>query len=111
MVHFGCAIKNNVERLSIDNKNAKYFAKLLSNCDHIDINVGEVETNIVMFNINKLGIDSQAFLEHCKKEGVLLYPWTSHTIRAITHIDVSRQDVEVAADKIKEVVKSITKYE
>ena len=47
------AVKNNVKRLKEDHEKAKYFAENLQGVDGIKVDASEVETNIVMFDIEK----------------------------------------------------------
>ena len=103
------AICNNVDRLSLDNNNAKLLAKLLSRKEKLNVLMKLVETNIVMFSVKKLNISAKYFVELIKQQGVLLYPWDDYTVRAVTHKDVSKKLVIKAANIILKVVDELQK--
>ncbi|MGG7178495.1 threonine aldolase family protein [Clostridium paraputrificum] len=97
------AIKNNVERLQEDNDNAKLLQKLLQENGEVNFELGKVETNMVMIYTENLGINAQDFVEYCRNKNVMLYPWAEHTVRAVTNLNVSKDDIKIAADRIIEV--------
>ncbi|OGT05834.1 MAG: hypothetical protein A2103_01020 [Gammaproteobacteria bacterium GWF2_41_13] len=101
------AIQNNVQRLEVDHRNARLLAVLLGAEDYFDIDLQVVETNMVMLSTKKLNLESSHFVDLCRNEGVLLYPWSQYTVRAVSHLDVSEKDIAVAAEKIIQVSKNI----
>ncbi|MBE2279892.1 MAG: DegT/DnrJ/EryC1/StrS family aminotransferase [Ignavibacteriaceae bacterium] len=99
------ALKNNIPRLAEDHKNARNFANLLAQNKFIEINPLEVETNIVMFGVNSR--ENLDFIKIFAGEGVRLLPGTNGKIRAITHMDVTPDDVLTAAKIISDKVNEI----
>lgn len=97
------ALEHNVERLAEDHANAKLFAESLRNLPGIKVDPQEVETNIVFFDIAGTGMTADAFVETMKAMGVDL-GGAGTRIRIVTHLDVSREDVEAAVAAIREVV-------
>ena len=97
------ALENNVKRLKEDNDNAKYFAKEISASDKVSINLDAVQTNIVVFALN--GIEKEVFLGSMKEKGVLMSSGSYSNIRAVFHLDVSREEVEKATGIIKDYLK------
>ncbi len=94
------AIKNNVERLKDDNNKAKKLAQLLDSNKNYDFVINEVETNIILIDTSNVQLKSADFVAECKNKGVLLYPWSEYTVRAITHLDITDKDIEAAITKI-----------
>lgn len=95
------ALKNNFERLIDDHTNAKLLGKLITEIKNIEIDLSLIETNIVMFKVNGLSVDE--FLSRCKEEGLMLGTGKVGVIRAVTHLDISEQDIQNAAGIIKKV--------
>ena len=93
------AISNNVERLQVDNDNARFLGELLSDKKELKVSLNLLETNIVMFSVKNLNITALSFVQIIKTQGVLLYPWDKYTIRAVTHKDINRESV-IKASKI-----------
>lgn len=94
------AIKNNVERLQIDHDNAKLLESLLKEESKILLNLYPVETNMVMIDTTSFNVTSEEFVALCKNKGVLVYPWAPYIVRAVTSINVTAEDIKVAASKI-----------
>ena len=96
------ALKNNIDRLKEDHQKAKLLACKLAEIKNITIDLDLVETNIVMFT--PLGITIEDFQSKCKSKGLLLGTGKVGEIRAVTHMDVSSQEVEEAVNIISKVV-------
>jgi len=101
------ALEHHVERLAEDHTNARILYQGLSKVE--GITVEPVETNLVFFDISGLGITATAFNELLMSRGVRVSTMGDHTVRAVTHLDVSRAQVEEALDVILEVVSEIAR--
>ncbi len=95
------AIKNNFTKLKDDHEKAKTLAKHLSQIDNIEIDLDLVQTNIFMFGIKNMSVDEA--LKKCKENGILLNPGGVNTLRVVTHMDISFDQVE----KSKEIFEKI----
>ena len=101
------AIKNNVDRLTIDHDNAVLFAKILSEDSRIIADEENVETNIVMIDISQLPISTDEFITRAKMENILLYKWNDEIIRAVTHLNVNSEDIIGTGNLIKKIFSQI----
>jgi threonine aldolase len=63
------------------------------------------ETNIVFFDTTAAGVDPKTFVARALAKGVRL-GFISRRVRAVTHMDVSRADVESAVAIIRQLLKS-----
>ena len=97
------ALQHNVQRLAEDHANAGVLAEGLRNLPGITIDPEAVETNIVFFDIAGTGMEAEAFCAQLKQRGVIL-GGSGTRIRALTHLDVTREDVEQALDIIRGLV-------
>ncbi len=98
------ALQHNVERLAEDHANARLLATGLAEIPGIAIDPDEVETNIVFFDVAGTGRTAheinQALIAHGVRMGAV-----GHTrMRAVTHLDVSRADIERAVEVMRAVV-------
>jgi threonine aldolase len=107
IVAAGClyALDHHVERLQKDHDNATYLARRLSEIEGITVRDTKPETNIVFFDVSRLGLDNAMFLTLLQDRGVKMGA-VGHSIRAVTHLDVSRVDLDFAIDTISKVAKS-----
>ena len=90
-------LEHHRERLPEDHANARWLAEALHGRGGMMIELDSVQTNIVIMNIAQTKLSVPAAIEALKKEGVLLGPFGATTLRAVTHLDVNRAEVERAA--------------
>lgn len=101
------ALDYNVERLHEDHENAKILAKLIAGLPNIEINAKDVETNLIYFDVAQTGLSGSDFVARLLAKNVRVTSSAGPTlIRAVTHLDVSRADVEEAARIIAEVAQT-----
>ena len=97
------AIENNFNRMIEDHRNARLLAEKLSQIKGMQIDLQSVQTNIVVINIEKSKKDVSQVIEQLKNKGVLVVPFWKNKIRAVTHLDVDRNDILEAVEKFTEV--------
>jgi len=93
------ALENNIERLSVDHQHADLLAEGLRNCSWID-KVMKVETNIVI-GYMKEGFQNSNFVEKLQKLGVSIVSFGKGRIRMVTHLDISKQDIDKVISLLK----------
>jgi threonine aldolase len=98
------ALEHNVERLAEDHLNAKRLAKGIAEIDGLDIDVNAVETNILFFHVRKPGLTVPMLLDRMKAEGVLMGGTGPHTIRAVSHLDVSKDGIDRTVEVLRKIV-------
>jgi threonine aldolase len=101
------ALNHHVERLAEDNANAQILATGLREIE--GIRVEPVESNIVFFDIAGLDTTSSEFSDRVMSRGVRVSGTGETRIRAVTHLDVSREQVEEAVDIIRKVAADLSK--
>jgi threonine aldolase len=94
------ALDHNVERLADDHARARRLAESL-HAAGVPVNLEQVETNFVQVDVGALGLDSDEALARLAEQGVGL-SLTPHpgVLRALTHLDVDDEDVDVAIERI-----------
>lgn len=94
------ALKNNRERVARDHENAREFAaRIASATDRIAIDLERVQTNLVLMQAAP-GTDLERLSEDLRKQGVAVSMGAKGMLRAVTHLDVTREDCQRAADII-----------
>ena len=86
------ALKNNRERLKEDHEKAQLFAKAISANPNLKVNMEAVQTNIIIFE--PLSMSVEVAQAKCKEKGLLLSVGTATSLRAVTHFDVSFEEME-----------------
>ncbi len=98
------ALEEGPKRLKDDHDNAEMLAQKLSRVPGIALNPEKVQTNIVIFSVKPSGLSSADFLSQISSRGVLAVPVDRDRVRMVTHLDVTRRDVENAADIVASVL-------
>ncbi len=98
------AIEHHRARLIDDHANARVFAEALQGAPGIDAPLAEVETNIV--RLTSTYIDAQELVQRAKAHGILLNATGKRTLRAVTHLDVSKIQVQQAAERLRSLGKA-----
>jgi threonine aldolase len=88
------ALRHHRARLAEDHANAKTLANGLSQIPGLEINPADVETNIVCFRV--LAMPAQALVERLQGRGVWVLPVRPDTVRAVTNLMVSANDIAAA---------------
>jgi threonine aldolase len=94
----GCiyALDNNVERLAEDHENARLLADGLAQIHSVQIDPATVQTNIVIFRVP----DPKGLIADVADQVQLSGADGGRAVRAVTHMDVSRAEVERALEVI-----------
>ncbi len=100
------ALSDMTDRLAVDHTHARRLAEGIGNISGLAIE-GKVETNMVLFNVGRLGQTSEEFLEKMKEAGVLANPFGPQTIRLVTHYDVNEQEIEEVIERVNDIAASL----
>jgi len=97
------ALDHNVERLAEDHSNARRIAERLTQSRRIILEPATVQTNILVFDLATDAPDAPTVVARARERGVLIFAFGPRTIRAVTHLDVSREQCERAAEILVEI--------
>jgi threonine aldolase len=95
------ALDHHRQGLGEDHANARRLAERLAEVQGATIDLGRVQTNIVMIDV---GVPAQRILDLAKARGVLLGSAGPQRIRAVTHLDVDAAACAKAAHVIAGVI-------
>ena len=98
------ALDHHLDRLSDDHDNAKLIASRLRGHRHVALAADPVETNIVIFSLGAGAPDAAAVIAAARAKGVLVVAFGPRTVRAVTHLDVTREQCERAASVLVDAI-------
>ena len=98
------ALEHHVERLAEDHANAQLLARELAGLPGVSLDPAAVETNIVFFDVAGTGRSAAQLCASLRDRGVEMGAFGETVIRAVTHLDVSRDDVERAVAALGAVI-------
>lgn len=96
------ALENNYTRLQEDHDRAKKLADGLAHVEGINIDPNDIQTNIVIFRIEK---PQAQFLKKMADMGVLMVSFGKDLIRAVVHLDIAEEDISVAVSVAAQAIK------
>jgi threonine aldolase len=100
------ALGHQIERLADDHELAQLFAAAVREVEGLELYPLEIDTNIVIFRVDpRLGTAAE-FAARLKSQGLLTLPVGPNLIRAVTHLDVNRADVEQAGIILRAVAEA-----
>ena len=95
------ALDHHLERLPEDHANARVFAERLAAGAPVQLDLATVQTNIVVFHLPAaVAMDAPPLSARARERGVLVNAFGPRTVRAVTHLDVSRAQCERAAGEL-----------
>jgi len=96
------AMEHHVDRLAEDHANAKLIAEAVRTVPGFTLIPPQVETNLVWFEVDRAKHGSpQEVTRKLREKGVLMSALGETTVRAVTHLDVTREQCERAAVALK----------
>jgi threonine aldolase len=98
------ALDHNLDRLAEDQANARLLAERLAGLPGVSLDLATVQSNIVIFRMEEGAPDAATIVARAQEAGVLISAFGVRTIRAVTHLDVSRADCELAADRLAQIL-------
>ena len=99
------ALENHVDRLAEDHDNARRFASIVSQCEGLRLDP-EPETNLVFIDTSGTGLPAQELSARLQEASISLSVSRETRLRACTHLDVTREQVEEAAHTLVSIVES-----
>ncbi|MEK7728468.1 MAG: GntG family PLP-dependent aldolase [candidate division KSB1 bacterium] len=98
------ALEHNRERLVEDHRNAQELAEGLVALPHVRVERESVQTNIVMIDISQTKLEAATVVAKLRQEGVWVVPFGTHVLRAVTHLEISANDIEYALSAFQKVL-------
>lgn len=95
------ALDHHVTRLADDHAHARRLGAALQTMPGVKVETDPIETNIVFFSVAGTGLTAPAFCDRLLAESnVRLGPVDDTLVRAVTHLDVTDQDILTAIDAL-----------
>ncbi len=98
------ALHSGIERLAADHANARWLGEAMNRVPGLRVDLETVQTNMVFFEITDPEWDGDSLTAALQARGVLTNATGPRWVRLVTHRDVSRAQVEQAAQVIADVV-------
>lgn len=98
------ALEHNVERLADDHARARRAAEALAQVAPGIVDLGAVETNIVIADVSAAGWSAAEFVEAALQRGVRTYAVGPRAVRLVWHLDVDDAATDHAIDVLTDLL-------
>jgi len=98
------ALEHNIDRLKDDHAKARAFAERVAEVKGFSIDPLTLQTNIIIINVQETDRTTDDLLATIRSKGVLLSTGGYTSLRAVSHLDVTLEEVITAADAIREAM-------
>ncbi|MDZ4658375.1 MAG: GntG family PLP-dependent aldolase [Bythopirellula sp.] len=95
------ALEHHVERLSEDHEKAQLIAAAVRENPQLALISDEVDTNIVIFTVAEELGSAAEFCQRLLQGGIRLYAIGPQKIRAVTHLDVTKEECAEVAEMLR----------
>jgi threonine aldolase len=93
------ALEHNVERLAEDHARARRLAEGWAAAG-LPVNLELVQSNFVQLDVGALGLEVDDALGRIREHGVRLSQTRPGVLRAVTHMDVTDDDIDIALESV-----------
>jgi threonine aldolase len=94
------AMTHHRERLGEDHANAQILVEAVRNAKGTHLQPEQIDTNMVIFEVDPALGSATDFVAALEEQGVLVLAIAPTRIRAVTHLDVNKEQVQRAAEVI-----------
>jgi threonine aldolase len=101
------ALEKMTQRLEDDHKNARALAEGLAETMGVDVELENVQTNIVYFDVHRLGITSEEFVSKLRDYGVLALTRDRSKARMVTHRGIERDHIDKTLNAVDEIAQKL----
>ena len=98
------ALDHNIDRLAIDHEHARSLASAVHAVAPAVVNPKEVDTNIVILDLTGSSLSAGDINGELKKAGILASTGGPTTLRLVTHLDVSAEQITAVNSVLPELV-------
>jgi threonine aldolase len=97
------ALEKMIDRLKIDHENAKLLAEKISKIEAVTLDLENVQTNMVTFDLSE-SVDCDSFLLKLKENGILALTQAKNRVRLVTHRGIEREHIETTVNAIERIL-------
>ena len=99
------AIENHLDRLSEDHRRARMLGKFISSLPGIELDLKTQQTNIVIFNVKKTGLNGMQVIKTLEGKGIKMLTFAGTKVRAVTHLHITDSDIDETISVLKGIFK------
>jgi threonine aldolase len=98
------ALEQMIDRLAEDHVNARRLAEGLAEIPGLSVDLEQVQTNMVYFDLLDGGLEPDQFLARLREGGLKMLSTGPRRFRAVTHYGIEAEDIEKALAVVQHVM-------
>jgi len=99
------ALEQMVERLKEDHANARRLAEGISQISGLSIDLENIHTNIVYFDLESDQITAEKLMQKLADRSIKILNLGPARLRAVTHYGITTKDIDVTLDALQTIIK------
>lgn len=99
------ALEHNWPLLAADHRRARALAEGIAGLPGLAVDLETVQTNIFIFEVDPQKITADALVKKLGEQGVLMFTFGPTRIRAVTHLEISDDDIEYAIGVFRKLLR------
>jgi threonine aldolase len=92
-----------ISRLKTDHENARLLAEKISKIRGVNIDLKNVQTNMVTFDLDS-SIDCGRFILGLKQDSILALAQAKNRVRMVTHRGIEKEHIETTVNAIERIL-------
>ncbi len=101
------ALEHQINRLADDHTTAQIIANAVTTLEGFHLDPEQVDTNIVIFKIDRNICSAQEMCDALHQAGVWVLPFSREHVRAVTHLHITPEQAEAAGQIIQQVAEKL----
>jgi len=97
------ALDHHVDRLAEDHENARNLVEGLVKVSGVESKWGVPDTNMIFLDVEQSGLDATQWIQALQAKGISVGIESDTELRAVTHLDVTSEDIEALIDAMTEI--------
>ncbi len=98
------AVEHNFPLLKEDHRRIRRLAGAISELPGVSVDLDSVQTNILIFRVAPQKMDADELVARLQENGVLMFKIKPEHIRAVSHIEISDDDIDFAIAAFREIL-------
>ena len=103
------ALENHVTRLEQDHRHAQRLAAAIRDVDGLELDPEQIDTNMIFFHVDAAYGSAAELCQRLRADGVRMLDVDRQRVRAVTHLDVTSEQVARAAEVVASAMRDLAR--
>ena len=100
-------VEKMIPQIKVDHENARLLSEGISEVRELSINIKQIKTNIIYFELNSSNITGTQLVESMSKRGVKFFETSKNRFRMVTHYGITKEDILETLSIFNQILKTL----